>query len=237
MKQAMDTTQELKKSTEEGRGYSAMGGEQGYSAMPEEKTDEAHSVEAPRDEKSVSSKKSDNAPMSLGSAKADGKYRIIEKLGRGSQGEVYHAKRLSDGVDVAIKVLHIHSVNNWKQYELFHREAETLMGLDIDGVAHLYETIEDLECENPVSIIVQEYIRGYSLKDYLQSARRFSLSDIADIIKQLLEIVEKLHTRPSPIIHRDIKPGNIMLVDELGKFKVWLIDFGAVANPQVKDGG
>ena len=41
MKQAMDTTQELKKSTEEGRGYSAMGGEQGYSAMPEEKTDEA----------------------------------------------------------------------------------------------------------------------------------------------------------------------------------------------------
>ena len=121
MKQAMDTTQELKKSTEEGRGYSAMGGEQGYSAMPEEKTDEAHSVEAPRDEKSVSSKKSDNAPMSLGSAKADGKYRIIEKLGRGSQGEVYHAKRLSDGVDVAIKVLHIHSVNNWKQYELFHR--------------------------------------------------------------------------------------------------------------------
>ena len=237
MKQAMDTTQELKKSTEEGRGYSAMGGEQGYSAMPEEKTDESHSVEAPRDEKSVSSKKSDNAPMSLGSAKADGKYRIIEKLGRGSQGEVYHAKRLSDGVDVAIKVLHIHSVNNWKQYELFHREAETLMGLDIDGVAHLYETIEDLECENPVSIIVQEYIRGYSLKDYLQSARRFSLSDIADIIKQLLEIVEKLHTRPSPIIHRDIKPGNIMLVDELGKFKVWLIDFGAVANPQVKDGG
>ncbi len=237
MKQAMDTTQELKIATEEGRDYSAMGGEQGYSAMPEEKTDGDHSADSPRDEKTASSKKSDDAPMTLGSAKADGKYRIIEKLGRGSQGEVYHAKRLSDGVDVAIKVLHIHSVNNWKQYELFHREAETLMGLDIDGVAHLYETIEDLECENPVSIIVQEYIRGYSLKDYLQSARRFSLSDIADIIKQLLEIVEKLHTRPSPIIHRDIKPGNIMLVDELGKFKVWLIDFGAVANPQVKDGG
>ncbi len=114
MKQAMDTTQELKKATEEGRDYSAMGGEQGYSAMPEEKTDGDHSAESPSDEKTASSKKSDDAPMTLGSAKADGKYRIIEKLGRGSQGEVYHAKRLSDGVDVAIKVLHIHYSNKFR---------------------------------------------------------------------------------------------------------------------------
>ena len=194
-------------------------------------------VSAQNEHKSAAASKPSSGSLSLGSRIADQKYQVIDKLGQGSQGEVFHARRRSDGIDVAIKVLHIHSVKNWKQYELFNRESQTLMGLDIDGVAHLYETIEDLECEDPVSIIVQEYIRGYSLNSYIQAARRFTVVDIADIILQLLHILDALHNRPEPIIHRDIKPGNIMLVDELGKFKVWLIDFGAVANPQVKDGG
>ena len=194
-------------------------------------------VSAQNEHKSAAASKPSSGSLSLGSRIADQKYQVIDKLGQGSQGEVFHARRRSDGIDVAIKVLHIHSVKNWKQYELFNRESQTLMGLDIDGVAHLYETIEDLECEDPVSIIVQEYIRGYSLNSYIQAARRFTVVDIADIILQLLHILDALHNRPEPIIHRNIKPGNIMLVDELGKFKVWLIDFGAVANPQVKDGG
>ena len=143
---------------------------------------------------------------------------------------MFHARRRSDGIDVAIKVLHIHSVKNWKQYELFNRESQTLMGLDIDGVAHLYETIEDLECEDPVSIIVQEYIRGYSLNSYIQAARRFTVVDIADIILQLLHILDALHNRPEPIIHRDIKPGNIMRSKD-GDYK--LGDFGVARSMDV----
>ncbi len=177
------------------------------------------------------------APLTTGSAEADAKYRIIEKLGRGSQGEVFHARRRSDGKDVAIKVLHIHSVKDWKQYELFRREAETLKRLDVEGVAHLCETIEELETADPVSVIVQDYICGYSLNKYIQAGRRFGIGEISDIIIQLLGILQALHNRPEPIIHRDIKPSNIMLVDEQGHFRVYLIDFGAVANPQVKEGG
>lgn len=166
-----------------------------------------------------------------------GKYTIVERLGSGGQGEVYLAKSLADNSNVAVKVLHIHSVSNWKQYELFEREANVLKDLNIDGVAHFYEAIQDLDSEDPVSIIVQEYINGYSLEHYIKASRRFTLQEIADIILQLLSTLEKLHYRQNPIIHRDIKPSNILLVDNLGKLKVWLIDFGAVANPQVKDGG
>lgn len=73
-----------------------------------------------------------------------GRYELLECLGRGSQGEVYRARRIADGAEVAIKVMHIQSVKNWKMYELFQREAKVLSAIDIEGVAKLYEAIEDL---------------------------------------------------------------------------------------------
>ena len=166
-----------------------------------------------------------------------GRYELLECLGRGSQGEVYRARQIADGAEVAIKVMHIQSVKNWKMYELFHREAQVLSTIDIEGVAKLYEAIEDLESADPVSVIVQQYIDGHALSELIGSHHRFLLSDIADILIQLTDILDKLHALNPPVIHRDIKPSNVMLEDSADGYKVWLIDFGAVANPQVKDGG
>ena len=166
-----------------------------------------------------------------------GRYELLECMGQGSQGEVYRARRRSDGAEVAIKVMHIKSVKNWKMYELFHREAKVLSAIDIEGVAKFYEAIEDLESADPVSVIVQQYIDGHALSEFIKAHHRFLLSDIAYILIQLTKILDRLHHSNPPIIHRDIKPSNIMLEDLPRGYRVWLIDFGAVANPQVKDGG
>ena len=165
------------------------------------------------------------------------RYDILECIGKGSQGEVYRARRKDDGSLVAVKVMHIKSVKNWKMYELFDREAKVLQTINIDGVAKFYEAIEDIECADPVSVIVQQFVDGHALSEFIKAHRRFLLSDIADIIIQLVTILDKLHRSKPPIIHRDIKPSNILLQDSAHGSKVWLIDFGAVANPQVKDGG
>ena len=166
-----------------------------------------------------------------------GRYDVLECMGQGSQGEVYRARRRTDGAEVAIKVMHIKSVKNWKMYELFHREAKVLSAIDIEGVAKFYEAIEDLESADPVSVIVQQFVDGHALSEFIKAHHRFLLCDIADILIQLTKILERLHHSNPPIIHRDIKPSNIMLEDLPRGYRVWLIDCGAVANPQVKDGG
>lgn len=166
------------------------------------------------------------------------RYHFIRQIGHGSQGKVFLAEQTETGKKVAIKQLNIESVKNWKEYDLFHREAEVLSSLNIKGVAKLYETIECLDDNPPCSYIVQEYIQGQTLNDMLKAGHRFSLTRVYEILLQLLDILEKLHSHEPPVIHRDIKPSNILLKPVDGdNYLVYLIDFGAVANPQVQSGG
>ena len=166
-----------------------------------------------------------------------GKYQFIKKLGQGSQAKVYLARRLRDDQLVAIKQIDIESVSNWKEYDLFQREVNVLSSLDINGVALFYEAVECLDDSPPRSYLVQEYIAGESLGAMLKAGHRFSTDEVYDILIQLLTILYQLQNRPNPIIHRDIKPSNIMLSPVNGGYYVTLIDFGAVANPQVQSGG
>ncbi|MBQ1925719.1 MAG: serine/threonine protein kinase [Proteobacteria bacterium] len=167
------------------------------------------------------------------------RYRFVRELGSGAQGKVFLAIRLEDNQKVAIKQLRIDSIKNWKEYTLFHREAEVLSSLDIPGVVKFYEALDCLEAEPPCSYIVQEYIEGMTLKQMLKGGYRFSLNRVYDIVLQLLDILQKLHTHNPPIIHRDIKPSNIILKtsSESDSYTAYLIDFGAVANPQIQSGG
>ncbi len=165
------------------------------------------------------------------------KYRFIRKIGEGAQAKVFLAKRLSDNQNVAIKQLDIDSVSNWKEYDLFQREAKVLSSLDINGVAMFYEAVECLDDAHPCSYLVQEYIEGESLGNMLKAGHRFSIEQVYDIIIQMLTILYQLQNRPIPVIHRDIKPSNMMLTPVNDSYFVTLIDFGAVANPQVQSGG
>ena len=166
------------------------------------------------------------------------KYLFLRELGRGSQARVFLALRLSDHTHVAIKQLNIDSVKTWKEYELFQREAKALESIDIQGVAKFYDAVECLEDEPPCSYIIQEFIDGISIARMLKEGHRFRVSDVYDLLIQMLEILKQLHTHNPPVIHRDIKPSNLMITPSPeGRLMVTLIDFGAVANPQVQGGG
>ena len=165
-------------------------------------------------------------------------YTFIKKIGEGAQANVFLATRHSDNIQVAIKHLNIDSVKTWKEYDLFHREADVLKNLNMDGVARFYEAPEFLTIEHPSAYIIQEYIDGQSLEMLMKEGYRFTLQKLFKFVIQLLDILNQLHTHNPPIIHRDLKPGNVMMVQQPnGDLKPYLIDFGAVANPQVQSGG
>ena len=165
------------------------------------------------------------------------RYTFTRFLGRGTQGSVYAAERKSDSLPVAIKVLQISSIQNWKEYELFWREAKTLQSLDIPGVATFYEAIENLDEDQPHAYLVQQLIHGKTLADTIKSGVRFSIQNVFSLAIQIIDILEKLHHHDPPIIHRDIKPSNILLEPDGKDYKVYLTDFGAVYNPLLQRGG
>ena len=113
-----------------------------------------------------------------------------------------------------------------------------LRSLNIAGVAAFYDAIDCLDDIPPCSYIVQEYIPGISLQRMIQCGHRFRMTDVYDILIQTLKILDKLHHHDPVVIHRDIKPSNLMITtNDKGEYKVTVIDFGAVANPQVQGGG
>lgn len=165
------------------------------------------------------------------------RYEFVRTIGNGSQGRLYKAIDKRTQKDVAIKQLRIDLVEDWKSYTLFAREAKVLSELDLDGVAKFHEYYECLDGEHPCAYLVQEYIDGISLEERMASGTRYSVSRVFEIALQLVDILEKLHTHEPPVVHRDLKPGNIMICQENGHDKAYLIDFGAVANPQIQGGG
>lgn len=165
------------------------------------------------------------------------RYDFIRELGHGAQGHVFLARKRSDHTRVAIKQLQIDSVSTWKEYTLFKREADVLATIQVKGVACLHEACEYLEANPPCSYIVTDYIEGQTLDALIKSGFRLTAAQCADIIYQILEILEQLHHHDPVVIHRDIKPANIMLTKREYGYNVHLIDFGAVANPQIQSGG
>ena len=111
-----------------------------------------------------------------------GIYQFEAEIGHGAQGKIFRAIRLADQKQVVIKQLNVHSIKNWKEYELFHREAEVLQSLDISGVAKFYDAIDCLEDNPPCSYIVQECIPGKSLSEMLNAGIRLPLHCVYDIV-------------------------------------------------------
>ncbi len=165
------------------------------------------------------------------------KYRYIQQLGQGSQGNVFLAEDLENGQKVAIKTIAIQAIKSWKEYDLFQREADVLKTLNCDGIAHFIEALEFLDIENPAAYIVQEYVEGSTIDKLISQGYHFNLNEVFDIALQLLETLSQLHDHEPVIIHRDIKFSNVILQKQNGQYKTCLIDFGAVANPQLRSGG
>ena len=161
-------------------------------------------------------------------------YRYIKLLGEGANGRTWLARDRRNALNVAIKELKF--VEDFKTFELFQREAEVLQSIRVRGVPRCYANItKDL-----TSYIIQEYIPYPSLESMIDAGEIFEEDEVYSILDMVSEILFALETQYIPaIVHRDIKPGNILYqkATRTQEARVWLIDFGAVDNAHKQSSG
>jgi serine/threonine protein kinase/Flp pilus assembly protein TadD len=153
--------------------------------------------------------------MSRGSTLA-GKYRIVEPIGKGGMGVVYKAEDTKLKRTVALKFLPPDLAESPEAGARFIREAQAAAALSHPHIC----TVHEINEEEDQSFIVMEYIEGQSLRQKI-SKGPLDQTEALDIAIQVAEGLKEAHKKG--IVHRDIKPGNIMLTDE-GMAKV--MDFG-----------
>jgi serine/threonine protein kinase len=158
------------------------------------------------------------------------RYCIQSLLGRKTGRRTFLASDLQTQLPVVIKLLLFGPDFTWDDLKLFEREAETLKYLDYPAIPRYLDSFE-LETElGKGFVLVQSYLEARSLQEWIQSGRSFSEAELKIIAKELLGILDYLHSRQPPVIHRDIKPSNILLSDRSGNNpgQVYLVDFGSV---------
>ena len=143
-----------------------------------------------------------------------GQYRVLERLGSGGMGSVYRAVDETLGRDVAVKVLDTSMEDSTAR---LRAEAAALARLSHPGIATVYELVED----DAHLVMVMELVRGQTLQHIVDHVGVFSARRAAELCMQALEALE--HAHASGVVHRDLKPGNLMLTDS-GLIKV--MDFG-----------
>ena len=145
------------------------------------------------------------------------RYEIIGKIGAGGMSDVYKAKDHTLGRFVAIKVLKAEYSEDMNFLTKFRTEAQSAAGLEHPNIVNIY----DVGSENEYHYIVMEYVEGITLKTYIEKKGQLSFKEAVSIAIQVGRGIEAAHNKN--IIHRDIKPQNIMISTE-GKVKV--TDFG-----------
>ncbi len=155
-------------------------------------------------------------------------YEVEAKLGEGGMGEVYRARDTQLHRTVALKVLPASFSSDLDRMRRFLREARTASALNHANIAHIYEVGE----AGGVHFIAMEYVVGRSLADILGEGP-LPGARVLEIAGQIAEALDEAHAHG--VVHRDIKPGNVM-VSERGQVK--LLDFGlakALPEPSGED--
>ncbi|HEX3750042.1 MAG TPA: protein kinase, partial [Streptosporangiaceae bacterium] len=151
------------------------------------------------------------------------RYELDVVVGRGGMAEVYRAHDIRLDRTVAIKTLRTDLARDQTFQARFRREAQSAASLNHPSIVAVYDTGEDEDMATgiPVPYIVMEYVDGRTVRDLLQSDHRLLPERSLEIIDGILGALDYSHQ--SGIVHRDIKPGNVM-VTRNGDIKV--MDFG-----------
>ena len=155
--------------------------------------------------------------MVMKGQKINDRYQIIKTIGEGGMANVYLAYDTILDRDVAVKVLRGDLANDEKFVRRFQREALNASSLSHPNIVEVYDVGDD----NGQYFIVMEYIEGKNLKDLLKKRGKLTVSEVVDIMSQIADGLSVAHD--SYIIHRDIKPQNIMILEN-GLVKI--TDFG-----------
>lgn len=166
----------------------------------------------------------DDARLAIGTIVRD-TYRITGVLGHGGSGHTYAAEHVATGARVALKRFDLKASRSWKSLELFEREARVLRALDHPSIPKLVDAFANEEDGVSILYIAQTIANGTPLDAWLASGARVDEAEVVRIAASLLETLTYLHALSPAVIHRDIKPTNVLCADD-GRLS--LVDFGAV---------
>ena len=149
--------------------------------------------------------------------KLDGRYEIQEIIGVGGMANVYRAYDSIDDRTVAVKILRDEHMQNDELLRRFRNESKAIAVLSHPNIVKVY----DVSFNEDIQYIVMEYIDGITLKEYIEQQKVLRWKEAVHFTVQILRALQHAHDKG--IVHRDIKPQNIMLLAD-GTIKV--ADFG-----------
>ena len=157
----------------------------------------------------------------------DDRFEIIEFIGAGGWGNVYKARHLTLGINVAIKIIHKHLRTDNSSLLRLQREALLLSRLDSPHIIKFMDY-----GLTPAPFIVMEFFDGEPLDQWLNANKLSNSSLLLELFMQICEGLSCAHAQG--LVHRDLKPANIMLRFENGKLKAKILDFG-IAKPEEEE--
>ncbi|MDR2254370.1 MAG: Stk1 family PASTA domain-containing Ser/Thr kinase [Bifidobacteriaceae bacterium] len=155
-----------------------------------------------------------------------GRYEVGELIGRGGMAEVHVGRDTRLGRTVAIKLLRSDLARDPSFQTRFRREAQAAASLNHPAIVSVYDTGEDVVTDTQgvthhVPFIIMEYVEGHTLRELMRDGAALPIDEAVDVTIGVLSALQYAHH--AGIVHRDIKPGNIMLT-AAGQVKV--MDFG-----------
>lgn len=155
------------------------------------------------------------------------RYQIEVPLGAGGMGTTYRAIDLQTQQRVALKALSLRRLQNWKALELFEREARVLAQLQHPAIPQYLDHFQvDTERDRGF-YLVQQFAPGQSLLEWVEQGWRPTESEVSQIARQILAVLVYLQEFTPAVIHRDIKPQNVIRRED---GQLFLVDFGAVQD-------
>ena len=163
------------------------------------------------------------------SALLDGRYRLEGRIGMGGTGTTWRASTMVDGEAhsvVAVKELPVGNLDSAKARELVEREIRVLRELDHPAIPRYWEDLFVGKGRSKAVYIVQDFVDGETLADEMKR-RRYTESEVAATMVELLHVLDYLHGLRPPVVHRDLKPQNVLRRKD---GRLALIDFGSVRD-------
>ncbi len=159
-----------------------------------------------------------------------GRYRLIRSLGAGGQGHTYLVEDEQSGEEVALKRFDLRAATDWKRVELFERECKVLRSIRHPAVPRYLDQFE----HDGAYYLVMERVQGESLQERRQRGVLLSEAEVWRLLHEVGAILDELHAMQPPIIHRDVKPHNLVRRPD---GTMALVDFGAVRDMLMARGG
>jgi hypothetical protein len=157
-----------------------------------------------------------------------GQYQVLEEIGRGGFGVTYRGRRAGGeaaDLPVVIKALPLRGLPGWKAVELFEREATALHALAHPSIPAWVDDFVLGGVEAPRGfVLVMELVPGRTLRQIMQSGG-LTRAALLDVARDILEVLDYIHQRTPPLIHRDVNPKNILVQPD---GRAVLVDFGSV---------